>query len=266
MIRKKKFSAYIFTPEIILVICGLVLLPLLNPQPLWSLFSAMISSPRVNAADVFSPPLGYRDGLSYGPRVTYNNEGKLIEDTDYGVQNPDLQGGTCFGIEFSQLYHAGADWYRQDGNSTTGAEVTAVAAGIVRYADPNMNYPGLVVIIEHLLTSGDKIYSVYAHLADDSLEVEAGQAVARGQRLGEVMYLDYTGRYPEYHPSGDDSHLHYEIRYFYNGRDIYPNHPACNGIIPGRGYTYPETPDKFPSLHANYADPAVFVQNRLSSR
>lgn len=35
-------------------------------------------------AEVFSPPLGYRDGLSYAPRITYV-DGKLIQNTDYGI-------------------------------------------------------------------------------------------------------------------------------------------------------------------------------------
>lgn len=253
---KKKLWRAIFTPEIMLVLIGILLI---QRGGLPGFFEAA-QAQAYPLADTFSPPLGFNDGQSYQPRLTYNNEGQLIENTDYGVKNPDLQGVTCFGIEFSQIYHAGEDWYRQDGSSTAGAEVTAVANGQVLYADPNMNYPGLVVIIEHTLESGQKIYSMYAHLDDSSLEVETGQVVSRGQRLGEVLDQDYTGRYPEYHPSGDDSHLHYELRDFYNGRNVYVDHPACNGLIPGRGYTYPIEPDTFPSPDASYANPDTFIQ------
>jgi murein DD-endopeptidase MepM/ murein hydrolase activator NlpD len=244
----------LFTLSLIIPELGLSLLP----------FSSVVQAQTAPLADVFSPPLGFQDGVSYQPRITYNNEGQLIETTDYGVTNPDLQGDTCFGISFEQIYHAGEDWYRADGESTAGAEVTAVAAGRVVFADPNMNYPGLVVIIEHLLPSGERLYSVYGHLDDSSLEVEAGQVVSLGQRLGEVMYQDYTGRYPEYHLSGDDSHLHYEVRRFYDGRSIYAATPDCNGLIPGRGYTYPETPDNFPTLETGYTDPTTFIQERLA--
>ncbi|MBE7550430.1 MAG: M23 family metallopeptidase [Anaerolineales bacterium] len=255
--RQKKF-----TREVILIFIGLS--AILGLSLLLLPFSPLVQAQTAPTADGFSPPLGFRDGLSYEPRITHNNEGQLIETTDYGVKNPDLQGDTCFGVSFDQIYHAGEDWYRADGSSTAGAEVTAVANGQVAFADPTMNYPGLVVIIEHTLASGPKVYSVYAHLDDSSLEVEAGQIVSRGQRLGEVMYQDYFGRYPEYHPSGDDSHLHYELRNFYNGRNIYPAHPHCGGLIPGRGYTYPEIPDDFPTPEAGYTDPASFIQERLA--
>jgi murein DD-endopeptidase MepM/ murein hydrolase activator NlpD len=237
-----------FTREIFLIIIGLS--AMLGLGLLLLPFSQAVLAQTEPVADEFSLPLGFRDGLSYEPRITHNSEGQLIENTDYGVKNPDLQGNTCFGVSFDQIYHAGEDWYRADGSNTARAEVTAVANGQVAFADPTMNYPGLVVIIEHTLTSGRKVYSVYAHLDDSSLEVEAGQ--------------NYTGRYPEYHPSGDDSHLHYELRDFYNGRTIYPAFPHCGGLIPGRGYTYPETPNDFPTPEASYTDPASFIQERLA--
>jgi len=249
--------------KIMLVALVIVLLPLLSTFVLPPAQIVEAQSPPV--ARLFSPPLGYRDGLKYGPRITYDNGGILIENTDYGVKNPDLQGNTCFGVDFSQLFHAGEDWYREDGNSTQGAEVTAVADGKVLFADPTFEYPGRVVIIEHTLSSGQKVYSMYGHIDRNSLSVSAGQIVSRGERLGTVMYQPCTGRYPEYHPSGDDSHLHFEIRYFYDGSNIYDDYPACNGIIPGRGYTYPEHPDDFPSPSAGYTDPTTFVQNRLGS-
>jgi hypothetical protein len=202
-----------------------------------------------------SPPLGYSDGQHYAPRVERNAAGALLEDTSYGVQNPDLAGSTCFGQPWEILYHAGQDLYRADGSSTAGAEVTAVAGGRVAYANPNLNYPGLVVIIEHD-GGGNKLYSVYAHLDDNSLVVEEGQEVRRGDKLGEVMFQAYTGRNPELHPSGNDSHLHFELRAFYSGRNIYADAPACNGLVAGRGYTYPEQPGDFPRPGQGYLDPA----------
>ena len=213
-------------------------------------------------AEMFSPPLGYRDGLSYAPRITYV-DGKLIQNTDYGIMNPELMGTTCFDVAWHKIYHAGEDLYREDAESTEGAEVTAVADGRVVYANPFTNYPGLVVIVEHRLPSEEKIYSVYSHLDDNSLAVTAGDVVTRGQRLGTVLHMRYTGRYPEDNPSGDDdSHLHFEIRHFYDARNIYTFYPACNGSTPGRGYTYPEHPDDFPTPDVGYTDPSTFIEER----
>jgi murein DD-endopeptidase MepM/ murein hydrolase activator NlpD len=212
------------------------------------------------AAAQFSPPLGFRDGQVYAPHVEYDAQGNLVEDTRFGVQNPDMVGQTCFGASWDQVYHAGEDLYRVDGASAVGAEVTAVADGTVVYANPNLDYPGLVVIIAHALASGRTIYSMYAHIDRDSLAVYAGQAVVRGQRLGKVMYQAYSGRSPARHPSGDDSHLHFEMRYFLDGRDIYGTaYSDCNGLVAGRGYTYPQRPVDFPAPGAGYADPASFI-------
>jgi murein DD-endopeptidase MepM/ murein hydrolase activator NlpD len=211
----------------------------------------------VPIARQFSLPLGYRDGVSYGPHINFRN-GKLIEDTEYGVKNPDMQGITCFGLDWWKLYHAGEDWYREDGKSTSQAEVTAVADGIVKYI--SYNFPGAVIIIRHRLPPDgqQKIFSLYGHLDPNSVLVSVSQVVTRGQKLGTVLHQYYDGRNTGYH---DDSHLHFEMRYFYNASDIYDNYPACNGYIPGRGYTYPEIPDSFPpSQLEHYTDPIAYIQ------
>jgi murein DD-endopeptidase MepM/ murein hydrolase activator NlpD len=210
----------------------------------------------------FSPPLGFGDKVEYAPREL-RASGKLIEDTRYGVKNPDLHGATCFGVPWPELYHAGQDLYRADGKSTAGAAITAVADGDVVHANPDLNYPGLVVIIRHTLDpasgAAGVIYSVYAHLDDNSLEVAQGQQVKRGDLLGEVMYQAYTGRFPEHHPDGDDSHLHFELRRFYNARNLYTQYPACNGLVAGRGYTYPSRPEVFPTKEQGYLDPEEYT-------
>lgn len=204
----------------------------------------------------FSLPLGYRDGVSYGPRINFRN-GKLIEDSEYGVKNPDMQGGTCFGLDWGNLYHAGEDWYRADGQSTAQAEVTAVATGIVMYI--SYDFPGGVMLIQHRLPPDgqQKIYSLYGHLDPNSVLVSVNQVVSRGQKLGTVLLQYYDGRYTDNH---DDSHLHFEMRDFYDGSNIYADYPYCNGYIPGRGYTYPQHPDAFPSSSNHYTDPIAFIQ------
>lgn len=209
----------------------------------------------VPIAKKFSLPLGLRDGVSYGPRINYRNE-KLIEDSEYGVKNPDMQGITCFGLDWAKIYHAGEDWYRQDGKSTSGAEVTAVGDGIVKYIA--YNFPGAVILVRHRLPPDgqQKIFSLYGHLDPNSVQVSVGQIVERGQKLGSILLQYYDGHYTDYH---DDSHLHFEMRDFYDGSNIYPDFPYCNGYIPGRGYTYPQQPDVFPSTSIHYTDPIAFV-------
>jgi hypothetical protein len=90
--------------------------------------------------------------------------------------------------------------------------------------------------------------------------VSVNQNVTRGQKLGAILLQYYDGRYTPYH---DDSHLHFEMRYFYDASSIYPNYPLCNGYLPGRGYSYPQHPDNFPpSQPEHYTDPIAMVQNR----
>ena len=186
----------------------------------------------------------------------------MIENSAYGVKNPDMIGITCFGIDWGSIYHAGADWYRADGQSTAQAEVTAMADGIVMYI--NYNFPGGILLIEHSLPPDGvkKIYSVYGHLNPNSLTVSKNQVVTRGQRLGTVLKQYYDGRYTPYH---DDSHLHFEMRYFYNASNIY-NQADCNGYLPGRGYTYPQHPDNFPpSLSLHYTDPVGYLGAKFTA-
>jgi hypothetical protein len=75
-----------------------------------------------SVATIFSPPLGFRNGIRYSPRFTHDNSGNLIENTDYGIQNPDLNlFSACFGTAWSNLYHAGHPKKQSHGNSTNEA-------------------------------------------------------------------------------------------------------------------------------------------------
>jgi len=121
---------------------------------------------------VFYDPFGYLGVSQYQPRITYDNYGNLIENTDYGVKNPDLGTGiTCFDQPFDQLRHAGEDLYYKDRNiSTAGSAVTAVAPGFVLYSPTDIWYPGSVIIIQHS-TSYGYVYSVYAHIDSSTVQV-----------------------------------------------------------------------------------------------
>jgi len=208
-------------------------------------------------ADIFSMPLGYNNEPEYGPRIIIQND-ITYENTSYGVQNPGLGSQiTCFGIEWSQIYHAGVDLYRADGTDTVSSTVTAVANGQVVFAKDE-NYPGYVVIIKHDDPFDDPnnpkpIYSVYGHLDENSVVVNEGDFVLRGQVLGTVKLKE-----------NNDSHLHFEVRYFEDGGNIYPNYPNCNGTTGkvGKGYTYPEHPDDFPTPGMGYTDPLTLIRSR----
>jgi len=105
----------------------------------------------------------------------------------------------------------------------------------------------------------NKIYSLYGHIDDNTFpeNLSEGQEVSRGEHLGNVMSNMWTGRNTGYH---DDSHLHFEIRTFADGSNIYSNYPECNGAFTGRGYTYPEHPNDFPSQDEHYVDPLAYIR------
>jgi murein DD-endopeptidase MepM/ murein hydrolase activator NlpD len=228
--------------------------------------SSLVSENQQSIANSFSPPLGFRDGVTYAPRYTRDANGALIENTDYGIKNPDLSRfSNCFGTPMSNLYHAGQDLYRVDHQSTYGAEVTSVADGTV-FNSPSGNYPGKAIVISHSIGSGQTVYSVYMHL--ENVAVVQGQFVTRGQRLGTVMYQPYDGNFPQYHPAplDDDSHLHFEMRLFASAANIYSSYPDCNlGDAPGRGYSV-ALPDNFPTPPTGYRNPRIYLSGPLTQR
>lgn len=214
-------------------------------------------------ADEWEWPLG-GDGFAYA--IAQNSRyGTTLENTDYQVRNLDLvhRGDipgddhiNCFSTGQHRQWHAGIDLYRVGGN-TAGATVKAVANGVVYYA-ADLSYPGSVVIIEHTLPKGSKIYSVYAHLLPASVSVTPGQSVDLGDPLGTVLLNTHSGRYPEFHPDGDDSHLHFEIRTFADGTNLFPGSHPCNLFVPAIGYTYPDIPDTY-----GYLDPIEFISDHM---
>jgi len=122
-------------------------------------------------------------------------------------------------------------------NGRGGAEVRAIASGVVVVADANARVKvrrrqtvkvpvevdgkkttksvvkmrstwkwrtgwGNYVVVRHTLPSGEAIYSLYGHLASKSVKVKKGDVVSAGEPLGKV---GRTGR-------ATSSHLHLEIR------------------------------------------------------
>lgn len=185
--------------------------------------------------------------------------GTTLENTDYGVKNLDLVHSsashiTCFNVGWHRAYHAGVDLYLANGN-TAGAAVKSVSDGIVVHIDNNGVGDNLSVIVKHPIQG---VWSVFWHLTN--VQVSLNEEVSMGQVLGYVYEQSYTGRFPIVHPYGqDDSHLHFEIRTFEDGGNLFPNNPQCNtGYQPGVGYTYPDPPDIY-----GYRDPIEFIEDRI---
>jgi murein DD-endopeptidase MepM/ murein hydrolase activator NlpD/PKD repeat protein len=93
----------------------------------------------------------------------------------------------------------------EDLAAPTGTPVRATAAGTVVLAQPDA-YPGQkkgwgnVVLVEHRLPGGQKVWSLYGHLS--RILVSQGQEVSLGQAIGEVGATGFA--------SGP--HLHFEIK------------------------------------------------------
>ncbi len=194
------------------------------------------------AADFISPYGVISTTTDYGEQWTI-----IITDTRYGVRNLSLTGRKCWGVVWNRQLHSGLDLYRLDGQDAANTQLVAVADGTVAYYNPAYtSYPGRVVILRHPLNDGREIYSMYAHLG--SVFVTQGQIVTRGRPIGTVLYQP------------DDSHLHFEMRWFLDGTWIYPSSTTCNGLVYGRGYTYLTHPDDFPAPDHGYVNPDAFIQ------
>lgn len=238
----------------------------LQPKPIIAQPLSAQAEPPV--ATVFTYPMHSAAGVVYGIPT-----GIVISDTHmewlgYAIRNLDQWRVKCYGVDWSRMLHAGEDWYRLDGANTAGAPVYAVADGVVAKHNPGISYPGNVVVIRHRLPDGRNIYSMYGHVTN--VQVVEGQMVSRGQQIATVLSQGYTGRTASQHPSYD-SHLHFEMRWFPDGTNIYVpgtnaygyNYPACAYAYPGRGYTYRIHPDDYPYPAAGYVGPTEFIAARL---
>lgn len=100
-------------------------------------------------------------------------------------------------------YHKGIDI---SGASASGKLVVAGAAGTVTEAGWSTGGYGYYVIIDH----GNGVETLYAHMLENSLMVNAGDTVFKGQAVGRVGNTGYSF----------GAHLHFEVRI--NGNKIDP--------------------------------------------
>jgi hypothetical protein len=103
--------------------------------------------------------------------------------------------------------------------------------------------------------AGRRLESVaaYWHVVEPS--VSFGQIVYRGDVIGKVADL------------GGNSHLHWEIRTWSDGSNLFPPTSAggrgtCNGRIPALGYTWDDLLARASPNAWGYLDPAKFVKAR----
>ncbi|KAA3660596.1 MAG: M23 family peptidase [Chloroflexi bacterium] len=112
-------------------------------------------------------------------------------------------GGSDFGIyrrRYDQ-YHAGEDWSGPAGSPNLGSPVYNIGHGLVTYAEPNgWGRDKGVVIVQHTFADRRQIYSFYGHLDPESIVLNAGECVVRGEQVGNIGQ-------PRTPP-----HLHFEIR------------------------------------------------------
>jgi Ca2+-binding RTX toxin-like protein len=130
-------------------------------------------------------------------------------------------------------YHLGEDWSAGAGDTDIGVRVNSAANGTVVYAQNRGGGWGNVVIVQHTLSDGSIVSTLYGHL--DQINVSVGQDVNVGARVGTIG--DAFGIY--------DAHLHFEV---YLGALTQP----------GAGYTSSPDPDPYSS---GYVDPSYFIAN-----
>jgi murein DD-endopeptidase MepM/ murein hydrolase activator NlpD len=137
----------------------------------------------------------------------------VVDFFDFPLAAPEGDGADArwsFG-RYSERYsgiHAGEDWVYDTGDSL-GRPVYSIAHGTVLFAQPlGWGVDQGTIIVRHVFTDGKTILSFYGHLQPDSVVLNPGDCVTRGEVIGLI------GK-----PRGRP-HLHFEIR------TIYPDRPG----------------------------------------
>lgn len=129
---------------------------------------------------------------------------------DTPLRPPDGEGATITLPYLFQNQHLGEDWSTAKGDAALGEPVYSVADGWVSVAQDFEGAWGKVVFIDYRLPGGrwpSFVEVMYAQL--NSMDVQAGQFVKRGQRIGAVGNANGTYSVAG---GGAGAHLHWEIR------------------------------------------------------
>ena len=129
----------------------------------------------------------------------------LADGFDFPVGKPNATGYAITGWGFLQwtgsVYHPAEDWNGTGGGDTDlGDPVYAAANGVVIASGNYGAGWGNIILVQHDLPSGGRVWSQYAHL--QTIVVGSGN-VSRGQKIGTIG----KGFNNEY-----SAHLHFEIR------------------------------------------------------
>ncbi len=144
--------------------------------------------------------------------------------------------------------HPAIDFYREDGSDAGGTELWAIGAGVVvDLVYDRVVYPdkhdggdrdegwGNIILIRHDYVEDGETKSVYAQYAHcQAIEVELGQTVERGQRVG------LLGGTNGIVGSSFDNHLHFELRTTNLKADAWPQSLGLDTIeAVSENYTHP---------------------------
>lgn len=120
----------------------------------------------------------------------------------------------------SGRFHAGID---AGFELPPGSPVYAIASGVVKEAQTRSLF-GEVILIEHELTNGRKVVSLYGHLWPGRAQVKVGDTVKAGQQIGELGTKKNNG--------GWVPHIHFGIhREAYTGEWVYWGHLSDPAIL-----------------------------------
>lgn len=146
-------------------------------------------------------------------KAKFSEDGKwalvpLADGFDFPVGKPNGDGYyKARGLRLKSPRHLGEDWNGNGGgNSDLGDPVYTIGHGLVTYADDAKGRWGKVVIVRHAFRdprTGRVLccQTLYGHL--DSIDVELGQLVGRGDQIGTIG--TNRGMFP--------AHLHAELHY-----------------------------------------------------
>ena len=103
-----------------------------------------------------------------------------------------------------KAWHPGEDWNgKSGGNTDLGHPVYAISNGRVVDFGNYEPYWGKIILLEHALPDGSRVWSQYAHL-DRIMVQRKGQQIRRGQQIGTI---GKGGSKATWY-----AHLHFEIR------------------------------------------------------
>ncbi|QTX03651.1 M23 family metallopeptidase [Agromyces archimandritae] len=138
----------------------------------------------------------YAEAAGIRPEATFTNNPLGTIQWPFAV-------GVHIGDRFGYRDCAGCsvDHGGQDFNPGYGAEIQAIADGVVSVAENGGGSLGVHMMIDHVI-DGEVVTSVYAHMQYDSMRFEAGDHVSVGDVLG---LTGSTGM-------STGPHLHFEIR------------------------------------------------------